>query len=124
MTASRVWERADLGELTKLGQGGQGIVYAAPKVRIRHIGPAVYKEYKPDIRPLLNVQGLEYFVEFFRRFSRTQAQEFLQVASWPIRAIARDGDICGFLMPAVPDNFRAAFVLPSGRVEVRLAECE
>ena len=48
MTA-QVIDRGKLGELTKIGQGGQGVVYGAPKVTTTFASSMVYKEYKPAV---------------------------------------------------------------------------
>ena len=41
-----VIERGRLGVLTKIGQGGQGVVYGAPNVTTKFAASMVYKEYK------------------------------------------------------------------------------
>jgi hypothetical protein len=48
MTA-QVIDRGKLGELNKIGHGGQGIVYAAPKVTTKFAASMVYKEYKLQV---------------------------------------------------------------------------
>ena len=45
MTA-QVIQRDKLGLLTKIGQGGQGVVYGAPNVKTKFATSMVYKEYK------------------------------------------------------------------------------
>jgi eukaryotic-like serine/threonine-protein kinase len=42
----QVIRRDKLGVLTKIGQGGQGVVYGAPKVKTTFAASMVYKEYK------------------------------------------------------------------------------
>jgi hypothetical protein len=42
-------DRDKLGVLTKVGQGGQGVVYRAPKVRTRFAPWMVFKEYKASV---------------------------------------------------------------------------
>ena len=46
--AQQVIERDRLGVLTKVGQGGQGVVYRAPNVKTKFAASMVYKEYKPQ----------------------------------------------------------------------------
>jgi hypothetical protein len=41
-----VIQRDKLGMLTKIGQGGQGVVYGAPNVKTTFAASMVYKEYK------------------------------------------------------------------------------
>lgn len=43
---ARVVDRAQLGTLTKVGQGGQGVVYQAPNGRTKFSASIVYKEYR------------------------------------------------------------------------------
>ena len=45
MTA-QVFDRSRLGTLTKVAQGGQGVVYQAPNGRTKFSASIVYKEYK------------------------------------------------------------------------------
>ena len=42
----QVIQRDKLGVLTKIGQGGQGVVYGAPNVKTKFAASMVYKEYK------------------------------------------------------------------------------
>jgi hypothetical protein len=42
-----VIQRYKVGVLTKIGQGGQGVVYGAPNVKTKFAASMVYKEYKP-----------------------------------------------------------------------------
>jgi hypothetical protein len=44
--ARQVIQRDRLGVLTKIGQGGQGVVYGAPNVKAKFAASMVYKEYK------------------------------------------------------------------------------
>jgi hypothetical protein len=45
--ARQVIERDKLGVLTKMAQGGQGVVYQAPNVKTKFASSMVYNEYKP-----------------------------------------------------------------------------
>ena len=42
----QIIQRDRLGVLTKIGQGGQGVVYGAPNVTTKFAASMVYKEYK------------------------------------------------------------------------------
>ncbi|MCV7088768.1 hypothetical protein H7H80_01665, partial [Mycobacterium interjectum] len=44
--ARQLIERDKLGALSKIGQGGQGVVYGAPNVKTKFADSMVYKEYK------------------------------------------------------------------------------
>jgi eukaryotic-like serine/threonine-protein kinase len=46
-------ERSKLGQLTKIGQGGQGVVYRAPNVNTKFAASLVYKEYKAQTHAVL-----------------------------------------------------------------------
>lgn len=45
--------RDKLGPLTKIAQGGQGVVYQAPNVKVAFADAMVYKEYKSQV-PIKN----------------------------------------------------------------------
>jgi hypothetical protein len=47
---AQVIQRDQPGMLTKIGQGGQGVVYRAPNVKTKFAASMVYKEYKTQIR--------------------------------------------------------------------------
>ena len=47
--SAQVIDRDQLGDLTKIGQGGQGVVYRAPNVKTKFAASMVYKEYKAQV---------------------------------------------------------------------------
>jgi hypothetical protein len=57
MTA-QVIERDRLGALTKIGQGGQGVVYGAPNVKTKFADSMVYKAYKAPTRAEIDFGAL------------------------------------------------------------------
>lgn len=124
MVTDRVLERAQLGALEKLGQGGQATVYRAARVTIRYIGPAAFKEYNANILSTLDNAGLEISVEFFKRFSRAEAEAFLSTVAWPIRLVFDRGSIVGILMPEIPKRFYTKISLPSGDSKTLIAKFE
>ena len=50
-------ERDKLGALTRIGQGGQGVVFGAPNVNTKFAASMVYKEYKPQTRTEIDCVG-------------------------------------------------------------------
>lgn len=50
---------ADLGPLTRLDSGGQGVVFAAPRLRMQYASSLVFKQYKPNVAESLDVSVLE-----------------------------------------------------------------
>ena len=54
----QVIQRDKLGALTKIGQGGQGVVYRAPNVKTKFAASMVYKEYKPQARAEIDFTAL------------------------------------------------------------------
>ena len=51
-------QRDKLGALSKIGQGGQGVVYRAPNVKTKFAASMVYKEYKPQARTDIDFTAL------------------------------------------------------------------
>ena len=48
---AQVIDRDRLGSLTKIGQGGQGVVYRAPNVKTKFAASMVYRNTRPRPRP-------------------------------------------------------------------------
>jgi serine/threonine protein kinase len=102
----QVIRRDQLGVLTKVGQGGQGVVYRAPNVRTKFAASMVYKEYKDhtlvgiDFAVLVAMPAL---VEDSLTYA--QAQRLVSIAAWPCRIVETGGTPTGFVMPAIPETF-------------------
>jgi serine/threonine protein kinase len=124
MRDDHVIERDVLGTLVKLGDGGQGVVYTVDEVNVSNVGPAVYKEYTPQMRAMLDPAGLTRAVEMFTRMARPEAEAFLSIAAWPVALVRAHGQIAGFVMPHVPEQFYAVVSRPSGATPTRLAKIE
>jgi hypothetical protein len=104
MTAAAV-EEGELARGALLGRGGQGRVYALPGHRVDRRWPAVYKEYLPELLPALDGEVLAAMVELSGGLRRS-AMWLYGRAAWPAALVRRDGRACGFVMRAVPEEFR------------------
>ena len=119
MTAS--FERSQLGALTKLGGGGQGDVYHAPKARINFAASVAFKEYKPAWRVSVDFVALEAMATFLGGRSFDEGSEIVARVAWPTKVVTDAGLPVGFLMPEVADEFRISVRLPSGKQDRPLA---
>ena len=106
MAEKRVIPRDKLGVLTKIGQGGQGVVYRAPNVKTKFAESMVYKEYKPAALAEIDFTALAAMPALVEEsLSYGQAERLVSVAAWPC-AIVEDADTpTGFVMPAIPEQF-------------------
>ena len=106
MAEKRVIPRDKLGVLTKIGQGGQGVVYRAPNVKTKFAESMVYKEYKPAALAEIDFTALAAMPALVEEsLSYGQAERLVSIAAWPC-AIVEDADApTGFVMPAIPEQF-------------------
>jgi serine/threonine protein kinase len=102
----QVIQRDKLGSLTKIGQGGQGIVYRAPNVKTKFAASMVYKEYKTQTRAEIDFTALAAMPALVEEsLSYAQAERLISIAAWPC-ALVEDGVTpTGFVMPAIPEEF-------------------
>jgi serine/threonine protein kinase len=101
-----VIERARLGALTKIGQGGQGVVYRAPNVKTKFAAAMVYKEYKTQTRGDIDFRALAAMPALVEdSLSYAQAERLVSIAAWPCALVEDGGSSTGFVMPAIPDEF-------------------
>jgi eukaryotic-like serine/threonine-protein kinase len=102
----QVIERARLGELTKIGQGGQGVVYAAPNVTTKFAASMVYKEYKAATLAAIDFTALTAMPALVEEsLSYADGERLVSVAAWPCAIVADDSGSTGFVMPAIPQEF-------------------
>lgn len=105
MTA-QVIERDRLGALTKIGQGGQGVVYRAPKVKTKFAASMVYKEYKGQTRAEIDFTALAAMPALVEdSLSYAEGERLVSMAAWPCALVEDDGATTGFVMPAIPEEF-------------------
>ena len=113
--------RPDLGALgSKLGEGGQAKVHAVSLTLPDVAGPLVFKHYRPGHR--LSAGGLEALVRRRMRMPPAVRARLDVRAAWPVRTVAEDGEVCGVLMPLIPDDFFHTRYLPSGESHQTLCE--
>jgi hypothetical protein len=104
-----------------LGEGGQAKVYAVPSLALPDVaGPLVFKHYRPGHRP--SAGGLEALVRRRMRMEPRVRARLDARAAWPVRMVEDDGEVCGVLMPLIPDDFFRTRYLPSGERDKALCE--
>ena len=102
----QVIERDKLGSLTKIGQGGQGVVYRAPNVKTKFAASMVYKEYKPQTRSEIDFTALAAMPALVEEsLTYAQAERLISIAAWPCALVEDAGTPTGFVMPAIPEEF-------------------
>ncbi|MEU6582472.1 hypothetical protein [Nocardia sp. NPDC046763] len=109
-------KRSALGALQKLAEGGQGVVYHAPRARMQYATSMVYKEYKPTVLPTVDVAALEAMPDYLESLSFSEGFDLLSRAAWPCRLVEEDasGTVIGFVMPAIPGKFFIDMTVSSG----------
>jgi serine/threonine protein kinase len=104
--SAQVIERDQLGELAKIGQGGQGVVYGAPKVTTKFAASMVYKEYKPAVLPGIDFTALAAMPALVEdTLTYQQAERLISLAAWPCALVHDGGMPRGFVMPVIPAAF-------------------
>jgi serine/threonine protein kinase len=102
----QVIERDILGALTKIGQGGQGVVYAAPNVKTKFAASMVYKEYKPSTLAAIDFTALTAMPALVEEsLTYADGERLVSVAAWPCAIVADADGSTGFVMPAIPQEF-------------------
>jgi serine/threonine protein kinase len=102
----QVIDRGKLGPRTKIGQGGQGVVYRAPNVKTKFAASMVYKEYKAHALIEIDFTALAAMPALVEEsLSYTQGERLISIAAWPCAIIEDGGAPTGFVMPAIPDEF-------------------
>jgi eukaryotic-like serine/threonine-protein kinase len=102
----QVIERDKLGVLTKIGQGGQGVVYRAPNVKTKFAASMVYKEYKTQTLAEIDFTALAAMPALVEdSLSYSQAERLISVAAWPCALVENAGTSMGFVMPTIADEF-------------------
>ncbi|ORV62551.1 protein kinase domain-containing protein [Mycobacterium fragae] len=98
--------RDKLGVLSKIGQGGQGVVYRAPNVKTKFAASMVYKEYKAQSRSDIDFTALAAMPALVEEsLSYAQAERLISFAAWPCALVEDGGASTGFVMPAIPEAF-------------------
>jgi serine/threonine protein kinase len=103
---AQVIQREKLGVLTKIGQGGQGVVYRAPNVKTKFAASMVYKEYKTQTLADIDFGALAAMPALVEdSLSYAEAERLISLAAWPCALVEDAGASTGFVMPAIPDEF-------------------
>ncbi|MGA8546863.1 MAG: hypothetical protein WB785_16605 [Mycobacterium sp.] len=102
----QVIPRDRLGVLSKIGQGGQGVVYGAPNVKTKFAASMVYKEYKAQTLAEIDFGALTAMPALVEEsLSYAQAERLISFAAWPCALVEDSGAPTGFVMPAIHDEF-------------------
>ncbi len=95
-----------LGDLARIGQGGQGVVYLAPNGRTRFAESIVYKEYRSRTLAEVNFSALAMMPALVEEsLSYEDAERLISIAAWPCAIVEAKGNPSGFVMPAIPHRF-------------------
>ena len=112
-------QRSRLGALTKIGQGGQGIVYDAPGFKTKFTNSMVYKEYRPEALQTMDFDALTAMPELVEEsMSYEDAERLISLAAWPCALVEEDGRPIGQVMPAIPDQFTMPLTTAKGVSQV------
>jgi serine/threonine protein kinase len=105
MTA-QVIQRDKLGVLTKIGEGGQGVVYHAPNAKTKFAASMVYKEYKAAALAEIDFTALAAMPALVEEsLTYAEAERLISIAAWPCALVEDNGAPTGFVMPAIPADF-------------------
>ena len=95
-----------LGSLTKLGQGGQGVVYRAPNVTTKFADSMVFKEYKASARGGIDFAVLSAMPALVEKtLSYRDAERLISLTAWPCAMVQNASGTSGFVMPSIPESF-------------------
>jgi len=97
--------KADLGQLTQIGQGGFSKVFRVPGYVLPGDPAALaYKEFTVDVAA--QGRSADSVVSFREMLSETGRNEIDRYTAWP-RALVEDneGNVTGLLMPLIPAEF-------------------
>ncbi|MCX5094100.1 hypothetical protein OOK36_35610 [Streptomyces sp. NBC_00365] len=89
----------------RLGDGGQGVVYAVPTLQINSAWPVVYKQYRQQTLARLNADVLGNMVGLFAEIDFERGRWLGEHTAWPAAVVEEDGKTLGFLMRAAPEEF-------------------
>ena len=111
----QVIARDRLGSLSKIGQGGQGVVYRAPNVKTKFAASMVYKEYKLQARTDVDFTALAAMPALVEEsLTYAQGERLISFAAWPCAIVEDAGTPTGFVMPAIPDEFFTSLITVKG----------
>jgi hypothetical protein len=97
--------KSDLGSLTKISEGGFGVVYRVPSFRLptAPATPLAYKEFtKDEAEQAQTAQKSVFFRELLPPSDQTDLD---RCAVWPRALVEDKGAVSGLLMPLIPGAF-------------------
>ncbi|MGH3149783.1 MAG: hypothetical protein ACRDOB_03510, partial [Streptosporangiaceae bacterium] len=97
--------KADLGPLTKIKEGGFGVVYRIAQYRMPGdpTTPLAYKEFTTDVAE--QAKSAEQAVIFRDLLSPRDRTDLDRRAVWPRALVEDQGALVGFVMPLIPGDF-------------------
>lgn len=105
----------ELGELDKIGHGGQGTVYRVPRVKTNFADSMVYKEYKSQVYGDVNFDALAAMPSLVETaLSYPDAERLIAMAAWPCEIVEDGGRPTGYLMPEIPEEFTISLTTVKG----------
>ncbi len=108
-------QRDELGALTEIGQGRQGVVYRAPDVQTKFAASMVYKEYRAQARAGVDFIALAAMPALVdESLPHAEAERLISIAAWPCALVEDDGTSTGFVMPAIRDQFFVQLTMVNG----------
>ncbi len=103
---SQVIDESKLGPLSRIGQGGQGIVFKAPNGRTKFTTSIVYKQYKAATLAQIDFSALATMPALVEdSLSFDDAERLISITAWPCAMVEASGTPTGFVMPAIPQRF-------------------
>ncbi|MER5889221.1 hypothetical protein ABT160_35805 [Streptomyces sp. NPDC001941] len=105
-------DRMVLGD--RLGDGGQGTVYAVPRLRINREWEVAYKEYRRPALAALDADVLDGLVALLPSLDFESGRWLGEHTAWPAAVVRENGRTVGFLMRTAPDAFRREMAFDPG----------
>jgi len=117
--------RLDISSLPvgdELGSGGQGRVSAVGGFLINGRWPAAVKVYSADVLDQIDPAALEEIVGLPRLLSPDDSAWLYENTAWPAAVVENAGQVCGFLMRAVPEEYYFDFQTRTRGTQAKLAD--
>jgi hypothetical protein len=97
--------KADLGPLTKISEGGFGVVYRIPQYRMPGDPTTLlaYKEFTKDVAE--QAEMTRRSVLFRDQLQPGDRTDLDRCAVWPRALVEDQGSVVGFIMRLIPDDF-------------------
>lgn len=121
MSGTPVIDKARLRDLSVVGNGGQGTVWATGSIRINGSWPGVYKEYTGSARSRLDAGVLRRLIELVPALPPDTGRWLCEKAAWPAALVEEQGAVRGFLMRRIPAEFEVSLPQRDGSVKLRPA---